>query len=117
MMNDVELNVTGGLPYSRRIRVTNGANIWSSVDDLEVRSQVRVSPDWRSTLKASLSSFITASIDGDDLILDLKLTGSQTRTLSGGHYDIVVTDKGSDDVRGIRVLKGILRLEPLTTGA
>jgi hypothetical protein len=117
LLNDVELNLTGGLPYSRRIRVTDGAKIWPTLDLLEVRSEVRVSPIWTSRLKATLSPFITPSIEGDDLILDLKLTGAQTRELSGGHYDVVVTDKGSVDDRGIRVLKGVLRIEQLTTGA
>jgi hypothetical protein len=116
-MSDVELNIVAGLPYARRIRVTDGAKIWPSVDLLEVRSQVRVSPHWKSTLKATLTSYITPSIEGNDLVLDLKLTGAQTRTLSGGYFDMVVSDKGSVDERGLQVIKGIIKLEHLVTGA
>lgn len=115
-MNETTLDITGGLPYSRRIRITNGVNVWPTLDDFEVRSEVRASPHGASKLKATLSQFITPSIDGNDIVLDLQMTGSDTRALSNGYYDIVVTDKGSTDLRGLRVLRGQLTVDQLITG-
>jgi hypothetical protein len=115
-MVEVDLDVIGGLPYSRRIRITDGVNTWPTLDDFEVRSEVRVSRSSSSTLRATLGIFITSSIDGNDIVLDLQMTGSDTRSLLGGYYDIVVSDKGDVDLRGIRVLTGQLRVDQLITG-
>lgn len=115
MMN-TDLNIVSCLPYNRRIRVKGAAATWPTVDDLEVRSDIRVSADKRSTLKSSLTPFITPSIIGEDVVLDLNLTGDQSETLSGGYYDIVVGDAGHIENRAIRVLGGKLTVKPLVTG-
>lgn len=115
-MVDVDLNVTGGLPYARRIRIRDGTKVWPSVDDFEVRSEVRSSNKYSSRLKFTLSPYITSSIDGSDIVLDLRMTGSETRQLYGGFYDMIVSDKGGADVRAIRILKGRLLVEHLVTG-
>lgn len=115
IMTDIE--IVGGLPYNRRIRVKDAALTWPTLDDFEVASHVRVSESRLSTLKAILTPYIFPSIEGPDIVLDLNLTGSDTRTLSGGYYDIVVSDKGSTDSRAIRALGGKLKIQPLVTGA
>lgn len=111
-----DLTIVKGLPYRRSIRVKNGTNVWPTVDDFEVRSQVRVSDDPRSTLKTDLASFITSRVEGADIVLDLAMTGAETRTIHGGYYDIVVSDKGSTDINAIRVLGGKFNVKPLITG-
>ena len=111
-----DLTLVGGLPYSRRIRVKKAAITWPTTNDFEVRSQVRVSASKSATLKATLTPYISASVDGEDIVLDLHMNGGSTRTLSGGYYDIVLSDKGSMDSRAIRVLGGKLTIQPLVTG-
>jgi hypothetical protein len=117
LMIETPLEITGGLPYNRRIRVKNAALTWPTEDDFEVRSEIRVGPSSDSRLKASLVEYITPSVEDDDILLDLNLTGSVTRTLPGGYYDIIVSDAGSMDNRAIRVLGGKLTIKPLVTGA
>jgi hypothetical protein len=114
-MSDTMLVMTAGLPYSRRIRIKNVTNVWPTVDDFEVHSQIRVSNNPRSTLKGDLSEYITATIDGTDIVLDLRLTGSQTRSVSSGYYDIVISDPTPDAARGIKVLGGQIQIKPLVT--
>lgn len=114
-MNDVNLKITAGLPYARRIRIKDGKNVWPSLDDLEVRSEVRVGVSSTSKLKATLRPFITPSFDLNDLILDLQMTGNATRSLLGGYYDIVVSDVGPTDTRAIKVVGGTLTVEKLVT--
>lgn len=111
-----DLTIVKGLPYRRSIRVKGGVNVWPTVDDFEVRSQVRVSDDPSSTLKTDLAPYITARIDGLDIVLDLAMTGAESRTVLGGYYDIVVSDKGHTDLNAIRVLGGKFNVKPLITG-
>lgn len=115
-MTETPLNMTAGLPYNRRIRIKDGKNVWSLLGDFEIRSEVRVSESPTATLKTTLSSFFNASFDVNDIILDLNLTGKDTRSLSGGYYDVVLSDTGSVDARAIRVLFGRLQLEQMVTG-
>lgn len=112
---DVNLVITAGLPYSRRIRIKDGKNVWTSLDDFEIRSQVRAGPTQRAKLKASLESFFTPSYDGNDIVLDFSMTGSATSSLSKGYYDVIISDKGAVDTRGIKVMGGILTVRPLVT--
>lgn len=116
-MVETPLDITAGLPYNRRIRVKDAAVTWPTVEDFEVRSDVRVGPSSNSTLKAVLTPYISTSVDGQDLVLDLNLSGTETRALSGGYYDIVVSDPGETDNRAIVVLGGKLTIKPLVTGA
>lgn len=115
-MIDTPLEITGGLPYNRLIRVKNAALTWPEEEDFEVRSQIRVSPSPKATLKGALTPFITKSIEGDDIVLEMNLTGAQTSVLPGGYYDIVISDVGSTDSRGIRVLKGKITVDHTVTG-
>ena len=113
----IDLIIRAGLPYRRRARVTGAANIWPTSSDFEVRCQVRVSPDARSTLKATLTPFLTGTIDGEDVLVDLEMTGQQTRNLPGGYYDIVLSDLGVGDARAMTILFGQLKIQPLVTSA
>lgn len=115
-MVDTSLDITGGLPYNRRVRVVNGAITWPTIDDFEVASEIRVSADKGAKLKGSLTPFIESSVEEDDILLDIRLSGAQTRTLPNGFYDIVISDVGSADHRSIRVLKGRVNVTPLVTG-
>lgn len=116
-LDDTPLNINAGLPYNRRIRIKGAAKTWPSLDDFEVRCQLRVSASAKSRLKQTLSSYFLPSIDGEDIVLDLKLTGANTRVLPSGYYSVVVSDKGSIDERAIEVLRGHLRVRPMATGA
>jgi hypothetical protein len=115
MAEPTPLDVQAGIPYSRRIRITNGKNLWANLADFEVRSQVRAGRQITSQLKADLGPFLVASFDGNDIVIDLTLTGADTRALVGGNYDILVTDTGATDARGLRVLHGNLTVAPTTT--
>ncbi|WP_028637708.1 hypothetical protein [Nocardioides sp. URHA0032] len=117
MADPTPLDVQAGVPYSRRIRITDGKNLWANLADFEVRSQVRAGRQITSPLKADLRPFLAASFDGNDIVIDLTLTGADTRTLVGGNYDILVTDTGATDALGLRVLHGTLTIAPTTTAA
>lgn len=111
----VDLMLTAGLPFSRRVRVSGGANIWSTLVDFEVRSQIRREADSTSELLGSLIPYITPSIDGADIVLDIEMSGSQTRIIPEGYFDIVISDPGSTDLRAISVLTGRIKLSNLIT--
>lgn len=113
----VELAMTAGLPYSRRFRITNGKSVWPTLDLLEVRSQVRVRKQPTSALVGALTPFLTPSYDGDDIVIDLELTGAQTRTMIKGYYDIVVSDVGATDERALSIASGKVKVGTLVTEA
>lgn len=114
---ETPLDIVGGLPYQRQIRIKNGTSIFPVLSQLEVKSQVRVAPDMDSTLRYTLTPHITPSIDGADIVLDLALTGQDTRLMPSGYYDIILSDPGAVDLRAIRVLGGKIKVHPLVTGA
>lgn len=110
-----DLRIVAGLPYSRRIRVVGAAATWPTVEDFEVRSQVRTGRGPTSTLLFALADYLTPSVEGGDIILDLHMTGSQTRQIKAGFYDIVISDPGEVDERAIRALHGSISIGSLTT--
>lgn len=113
----VDLIMTAGLPYSRRIRVTGATSIWSNLADFEVRSQIRVERSASSTLKANLTPFLSAEIEDDDIVVTLTLSGRDTRVIPSGFYDMIISDVGSEDVRAISVLSGQIKKRVLITAA
>lgn len=117
MSEPTDLAMQAGIPYARRIRITDGKNLWASLDAFEVRSQVRAGRQTSSPLKYDLTPHLTPSFDANDIVVDLVLTGAQTRTMVGGNYDMLVTDAGAVDAQGMRVLHGTLTVEPTTTDA
>lgn len=116
-MDDTLLDITAGLPYNRKIRVTNGVNVWPTLEDFEVRCQVRVAANKNSTLKSTLSSYFTSSIEDNDIVIELNMTGSETREILGGYYDVIISDVGPVDARALPLLKGQVRVTPLVTEA
>ena len=115
--SSVELAMTAGLPYRRRIRVTGATSMWPTLDDFEVRSQIRAGRDVNSQFLHDLGQYITPSIEGDDIILTLELTGAQTRLLPvKGNYDVIISDPGVDDAKALPALSGKIKVGQLITG-
>lgn len=113
----VELGITAGLPYSRRFRVHDGTNIWPTLDDFEVRSHVRAGKTSLTPLLTDLTPFLVPTLDGTDIVVDLKLTGAETRTLLKGFFDIVISDKGDVDARALPIASGRVKIGSLVTAA
>ena len=114
----VELAMTAGLPYKRRFVVVGGASVWATVGQFEVRSQMRAGRDVNSEFLYDLAQHITPSVVGADIVLDLSLTGAQTRGVPAkGNYDIIVSDPGVTDARAIPVVNGKVKVGQLVTAA
>lgn len=111
-MNDTDLTLRAGLPYARRFVVTGGTAIWPTLDDLEVRAQVRArrSPD--APLLLNLGQHIVMSIEGADIVGTISMTGAETYPLVSGNYDVVLSDPGPTDARLIPVLEGHFKVLP-----
>lgn len=113
----VRFDVKAGLPFARQIRITNGKNIWATLEAFEARMHIREERDVTSSLKYDFSPHIIKSFDVDDIVLAWSLTGAQTRELSSGYFNLLVSDIGSVDDRAIQVIFGYLNLLPTTTSA
>lgn len=113
----VALEMTAGLPYSRRFRVQDGKLVWPTLDTFEVRSQIRKRKTPTSELLGALTPFLTPSYDEDDIVVDLELTGAQTREVVGGYYDIIISDVGTTDARAIPIASGKVKVGTLVTEA
>lgn len=113
----VRFSVKAGLPFGRRVRVTDGKNIWDNVDDFEARMQIREEESSTSHLKYDFTPHLVKSFDGNDIVIDWNLTGAQTRDLKFGYFDLVVSDVGATDARAIHVIHGYLSLDSITTTA
>lgn len=114
------LNVTRGLPYAVQWRVTDGKNIWADINDFEVRSQLRKTKLPTSLLIANLHDFMSKEYGVDaqanDIIVKLIMTGAQTRALSmSGFFDVILSDPGVEDVRGLEIYSGKIKLSDTTT--
>lgn len=90
--------------------------MWETVEALEVRAQVRAGRTVDSRLRFDLTPFLVPSIDGEDVVVDLVLTGADTRLVQPGYFDVLVTDVGGADAQGVRV-PGVLVVSPTTTAA
>lgn len=114
----VDLVMTAGLPYRRRFRMGGVAAIWPTLPEFEVRSQIRAGKDETTELLYNLAQHITPSIDGVDIVLDLVLTGADTRVIpKKGYYDIIVSDPGVTDQRAIPASSGKIKVGLLVTAA
>lgn len=112
------LTAVRGVPFARRIRVVAGTTIWATLDDFEVRAQVRSGRSESGRLVADLTEFLTVSLDDADILIDLVLTGAETRALaSGGYYDILLSDVGTTDARALKLLAGQFTVNPTVTAA
>lgn len=115
--DSVELSVVAGLPYRRRFRVVNGTSLWATLDAFEVRSQIRDGKTTEATLLGSLVPHLTPSIDNLDIVIDLDMSGADTRALPAGYYDIILSDVGTEDERGLRISNGKIKIGSLITAA
>lgn len=116
----VDLEMTAGLPYTRRVRVTGAALVWPDTDSFEVRSQFRAGKTPDTALIADLGQFLTSSVQAGDIVIDIALSGADTRALLPnlkGYYDIVISDPGIEDLRALPILSGRVKLGTLVTGA
>lgn len=117
MATPVPLDVTGGLPYGRNFRVTDGVDIWPDVDSFEVRGQIRQKDKYTAPLVADLTPYLTGEIDGNDIVIKLVMTGAVTRTLGKGAYDILISDPGVEDAKALRVSEGPFNYDHVLTTA
>lgn len=111
-MTDTDLTLRAGVPYARRFRVVGAANVWPTLGDVEVRGQVRARRSHDAALVLDLAPYITPSIEGEDIVGDISMTGAETRTMVSGHYDIVLSDPGDVDARLVPVLQGEFKVLP-----
>lgn len=119
-MEPVEITITRGLPFSRTIRVTGGKNIWPNLVDFEVRSHLRKKKDPTSLLILVLHDYMEKSYgvdtQADDIIITWTMTGAETLEITDkGYFDVLLSDPGADDERGLRAVMGSIKLEDLTT--
>lgn len=111
------LSITAGLPFAKSYRIVEGAQVWPGLDNFEVRSHVRQQKRPDSLLLFDLTPHIEATLDGDDILIKIEMTGAETRTVKAGKYDIVVSDDGPEDARALVVDSGTVRVGVITTGA
>lgn len=117
MSEPVDLNMQAGEPYARRIRLADGKTTWATLGDFEVRAQIRASRNTTAPLKGDLGPHLTPSYDGNDIVIDLSLTGAETRAQAGGYYDMFISDTGATDARAVRLLHGTVRVATAITAA
>jgi hypothetical protein len=113
----VDLPIRAGLPFARRIRVVGGRATWPTLDSFEVRADVRSGASSSSPLRYDLRQHMAVAYDGDDIVIDLSMTGAQTRQAKGGNYDVLVSDAGAEDARAIVAVEGQVTVTPVVSGA
>lgn len=116
---EVIFEITAGLPYSRTIKIKEGTNTWPTLDDFEVKSELRKGKTDTTPLILNLAPFISKDIDETtgDIVLTFSATGAQTRTFQKGNFDIIVSDVGVEDARAVpAVTGGKFVVRRLTTG-
>ena len=114
------LKITRGLPYAYRWRVKDGKNIWPTINDFEVRSQLRETKQNTSPLIMNLHDYMTTTYGVDaqsnDIIIDFRMTGAETRLIEEtGYFDIVLSDTGVSDERAIKIGPEQIKLSDLVT--
>lgn len=117
MTKDKPLRVQAGSPYALRVVIANGTSLWTDLSDFDVRSQIRSGEGSQFPLRGDLTPFLTKSFEGDNIVITLNMTGSQTRVLKSGYCDMLVSDVGSADDKAIRVRIGIIEVLPIVTSA
>lgn len=118
MSTPTAFNLKAGVPYSRRLRITDGTLVWASLDDFEVRWQVRTGTSDKYPLVFDVTPFLTVSLDDSDIVIDLAMTGADTRAAKSGYYDVLVSDVGTVDARALPpIAYGRFDVEPVITSA
>lgn len=117
MSDVVDLTFKAGIPYRRRWVLTDGTNLWADASDCEVRCQVRGGTSTSTVLKMDLTPHLSVTIEGDNVVATLLMTGADTRVAKGGYYDMVISDTGTTDARAVRLGRGKISVEPTPTSA
>lgn len=119
MSTQASLELVAGEPYSARITVTDGKDVWATADLFEVRSQARRYQAETSTLIADFTPSLTKGYTANDIVITLTLTGEQTRQIAGksGFYDMFISDVGLTDAKAFRILYGPLSVANAVTSA
>lgn len=115
MAGSTRFDVKAGLPFARRVRITDGKNIWTDEGDFEARMQIRAVDRADGALRFDFTPFLSQSIDANDILIEWNLSGSQTRELKEGYYDLMISDVGEIDTKAIRVLYGYVNVIPAMT--
>ena len=124
----VDLRMRAGLPYGRRFRMQDGKNTWANLADFEVRCQVRQGKTDDSLFLFNLTPYLTPSYDVNDIVVDLVMTGADTREARSaillltevaavGNYDLIISDVGVEDARAIPLASGKVKIDTLVTAA
>lgn len=121
------LTMTAGKPFSQKIRVTDGKDVWPNLGDFEVRAQLRAGRTTSDSLIANLHESMSSSFDANDIVIDWSLTGEDTRSMFGlstwpakrkrGFFNIILSDVGTVDGRALVVPTISLTMEDTTTTA
>lgn len=108
-MTQHDLRLVGGRPLALRARVPGGKAIWSDLADCEVQGQIRATVN-SPAVAFDLTPHLTVAYDGLDVVVDVVLTGADTRSLAAsarhGVYDVFLSDVGAVDARAIQLLHG-----------
>lgn len=119
-MDATDIALVAGEPFARKITVTGATAIWPTLDLLEVRSQVRSGRSETNRLLYDLEPHLAVSIVGVDVVIDLTLTGAETRDLNDvlgdtAYYDMFISDVGPADVRALKIQFGKVGVESNVT--
>lgn len=110
-----DFKVKAGLPFSRSVRLVDGKNVWPTLDDFEVRMHIRVAESSTSNLVYDFTPHLESVYEGNDIVISWSLSGSDTRSLRSGFYDLVISDPGAEDQRAISLAAGKISLSSLVT--
>lgn len=116
----VPFHIKSGLPFAKTVTVTlpNGRAWWTSDSQFEVLCQIREAADVDSPLVLDLAQFLTVSLAGDVVTIELVMNGADTRLVTkDGDYDMLISDDFAVDARGYSLIEGpVHRTTTITAG-
>jgi hypothetical protein len=104
------LPVVQGAPLDLTITVEGAAARWP--DGREARGQIRAQPE-SALVIFDMTPHLTTSVDGADVLVELHLTGAQTRKIVDGVFDIFVA--GPEQTAPLKVWGGAVKVELAVT--
>lgn len=119
MADDVNFDITAGLPFSKLVVVSfpPDRDWWLTLPEFEVLMQIREKEDRQSKLILDLAEYLTVTLaDANTVFALLNMTGHDTRFITkSGYYDLVISDAGLVDARAYIMIKGrVLRDSTIT---
>jgi len=103
-----KLEVARGFPFSKNVRISNGKNVWPTLDLVEAKMLIRKTKSTASDVLKDFTPYLHLDFDGNDLVVSWSLSGQETLDLVSGYYELVISDAGPQDTRAIRALYGYL---------